>query len=208
MKGQVGQVEHRQENMHMLNLNPKVGFRCLHYSVTESSGFVELALVKRSMEEFDIGVRTVNGTANAGEDYVAVDEIIRMREEDREKSVRVKIIDDEGWEPDEDFFVELYHPVTKKLLPGDDTKCKITILDEDQPGVLGFEERHIKVRRKDGRFFLKIQRNDGSDGIARAKIQTEVLAHIDNQAVQHEDFSPFMKQLLFEHQMTEQIVEI
>ena len=32
-----------------------------------------------------------------------------MRDE-MEKHIRVKIIDDEGWEPDEDFYVEIYDP--------------------------------------------------------------------------------------------------
>ena len=58
----------------------------------------------------------------------------------------------------------------------------MTILDEDQPGILGFEDRHIKVRRKDKKVFLKVTRTDGADGEAKCKIQTEVIQHIDNQA--------------------------
>ena len=131
MKGQVGQVEHRTENMHLMSLNPTVGFRCLHYSVTESSGFVELTLIKRTKEDIEFGVRTIEATAKAGEDFVAIDESIHMRYDEYEKTIRVKIIDDEGWEPDEDFYVEIYNISTQKRMPGDDTSCTITILDED-----------------------------------------------------------------------------
>ena len=32
-------------------------------------------------------------------------------------------------------------------LPGDDTRCKVTILDEDFPGCLGFECTDITVKK-------------------------------------------------------------
>lgn len=50
----------------------------------------------------------------------------------------MEIIDDDGWEPDEDFYVVLYdiNDEDKKQLYGDNTKTKITILDDDKPGVL------------------------------------------------------------------------
>ncbi len=67
-------------------------------------------------------------------------------------------------------------------MPGDDTKCTVTILDEDSPGVLSFEERHIKVRRKDQKCYLKVNRKEGCDGVVRVQVQTEVISHIDNQA--------------------------
>jgi hypothetical protein len=35
-----------------------------------------------------------------------------------------------------DFSIELYDPNTGARLHGDDTECKITILDEDFPGML------------------------------------------------------------------------
>jgi hypothetical protein len=50
-----------------------------------------------------------------------------------------------------EFFVELYDVLagTKGMpkLYGDDTKTKITILDEDFPGTLCFEETQMEVNR-------------------------------------------------------------
>jgi len=48
-----------------------------------------------------------------------------------------------------DFKIELYDPThpQKARLPGDDTQTVITILDEDFPGNLGFEETEIKATR-------------------------------------------------------------
>lgn len=53
----------------MTNLNDFVGFKCLHYSVTESSGYVELCIVKVSTAEYTFGVRTIEGPAKEGKDY-------------------------------------------------------------------------------------------------------------------------------------------
>lgn len=53
----------------------------------------------------------------------------------------VKILDDDAWEPDEDFYVELYDEGTKNRLVGEDTRTRVTILDDDKPGVLVFEEK-------------------------------------------------------------------
>ena len=48
------------------------------------------------------------------------------------------LIDNDGCQPDLDFYVELYDPITGDRLEGDDTECKVTILDDDFPGKLGF----------------------------------------------------------------------
>jgi len=72
-----------------------------------------------------------------------MDEIITMGRKENEKKVQIPIVDDEEWEPDLDFFVELYDPNKDSKdgadrLVGEDTRCKVTILDEDFPGTLGF----------------------------------------------------------------------
>ena len=41
---------------------------------------------------------------------------------------------------------------------GSDTQCKVTILDEDNPGVIGFEKRTIKVRKMDKYAFVRVVR--------------------------------------------------
>jgi hypothetical protein len=61
-----------------------------------------------------------------------------MAARDVEFKIQVPIIDNNIWEPDMDFFIEMYDLKTDKCLLGDDTQCKVTILDEDCPGVIGF----------------------------------------------------------------------
>lgn len=52
----------------------------------------------------------------------------------------MKIFDNNEWQPDLDFFVELYNPELEGNPRhfGDDTRSKVTILDEDFPGTLSF----------------------------------------------------------------------
>jgi hypothetical protein len=71
MKGAVGQVEN---HVAINNPNPNIGFRCTHYSVTESSGTVDLVITKKHAEDFiKFGVRTktVPNGAIEGKDFVA-----------------------------------------------------------------------------------------------------------------------------------------
>jgi hypothetical protein len=42
----------------------------MHYSVTESNGTVDIAIIKKeNSREFTFGVRTRDGSATAGKDY-------------------------------------------------------------------------------------------------------------------------------------------
>jgi len=81
-------------------------------------------------------VRTKNGEAIAGEDYFAIDEVLTFGKNQTFAKVTIKIIDDDGWEPDENFYVELYDIETRIKLEGADTETKVTIIDDDKPGNL------------------------------------------------------------------------
>jgi hypothetical protein len=59
MKGQVGQAEHEIENMNKLVMNPDVGFKSLHYSVTESSGKVRVEVLNFTSKPIQVGVKTL-----------------------------------------------------------------------------------------------------------------------------------------------------
>jgi hypothetical protein len=51
------------------NGNDMIGFKCLHYSVTESNGHVELTIIKKVNQEMRFGYRTVSDTAVSPKDY-------------------------------------------------------------------------------------------------------------------------------------------
>lgn len=76
------------------------------------------------------------------------------------------IVDDEEWNPDLDFYIELFDPTQQHQprLNGDDTRCTVTILDEDFPGTLGFDCTNIKVSHTADKVDIKILRLEGADG--------------------------------------------
>ena len=129
--------------------NPDVCFPCLHYSVSEGAGMLRVKIQNKSGNKFSVGVRTVDAEATSPKDYIAIDQVIDFeggRFGKKEAEVQIKIIDDENWEPDEDFFVELYDIATGQKLNGEDTRSRITIMDDDRPGMLAFaEKKNVKA---------------------------------------------------------------
>lgn len=100
-----------EERKEIKSENDQVGFKCLHYSVTESNGCVEVTIVKKQLNvEFTVGVRTRDDTAVSPKDYEAVSTEIKFGMRDTEKKIRIPIIDDEEWNPDLEFWVELFNP--------------------------------------------------------------------------------------------------
>jgi hypothetical protein len=47
LKGTRGQIDHDDKNTKIEYENELLGFKCLHYSVTESNGNVELTIIKK-----------------------------------------------------------------------------------------------------------------------------------------------------------------
>ena len=82
-------------------------------------------------------------------DYTDINVTAKMDQNEVEKVFEIPIVDNEQWEPDLDFLVEIYDCETSKQerLIGDDTQCRVTILDEDIPGTLGFEMTDVRVNR-------------------------------------------------------------
>jgi hypothetical protein len=63
-----------------------------------------------------------------------VKETLEFKQGDTVKFITVKIRDDDNWEPDEDFYVQLYDPNTMEELQGQDCRTRVTIIDDDKPG--------------------------------------------------------------------------
>ena len=83
-------------------------------------------------------VRTIDAEAKAGKDYEKVEETIEFKAGESSKFIEVTINDDDNWEPDEDFFVQLYDANTREELDGQDTRTRVTIIDDDKPGQICF----------------------------------------------------------------------
>lgn len=169
----------RKENHFAIHLeekdkHPSFGFVCLHYSVSEGAGYIEIIILNKTRAEGSIGVKTVDGDAIAGDDYESVDEILKFNKGDSEGKIRVTINDDDNWEPDEDFYVVLYDPEdsSKEQLQGEDTKCTVTIIDDDKPGTLSFQNRSVKVVADEKKVEIKVLRQNGCDGDIQVEYET------------------------------------
>jgi hypothetical protein len=100
--------------------------------------------------------------------------MIQMGRKTEEKIIKIKVHDDEIWEPDKDFHVILCTEEGQQL-EGHDTRTTVTIVDEDSPGVLGFEEKHIKVRKMDKYAYVRVIRQNGSAGDIECMVRTETI---------------------------------
>ena len=111
LKGTRGQIDHDDKSAKIEYENELLGFKCLHYSVTESNGTVEITIIKKvANQELTFGYRTVPGTAITPKDYTHCEEVVTMKKRETETKIHIPIVDDDEWEPDLDFFVELYDP--------------------------------------------------------------------------------------------------
>lgn len=126
----------------------------------------------------DVGavrVKTRNDTATAGEDYKPKNEVLEFTKKDASKTVKIEIIDDEGWEPDEDFFVDLLEVEGDGIqLEGADTSTRVTIIDDDKPGSIGFEQTkgNVLAVANTGKAEIVLVRKNGSDGIITVEYET------------------------------------
>lgn len=95
---------------------------------------------------------------------------------------------------------------------GDDTKTRITILDEDFPGTLCFHETQISVSKNQERVELKILRLEGSDGkiscIVRTAACVDVVGLNMKNAVDFEDYLPYKEKIVFNHGENEKTITI
>jgi len=87
--------------------NPKIGFSCLHYMVSESCGTLEIKLTKKVQEDIVCIVRTVDGTACAPSKYKAMEEMVTLSKTQMEHSFQVEIVDDPEYHEDLEFYIEI-----------------------------------------------------------------------------------------------------
>ena len=85
-----------------------------------------------------------------------------------------------------------------QTLEGLDCKTKVTIIDDDQPGKLGFSTRITKTRGKDKAAKLKILRQAGTDGEVTVKFKTVEMQGISCPAIPGEDYMAVSGTVSFE----------
>jgi solute carrier family 8 (sodium/calcium exchanger) len=195
---------------------PLVQWESKGYMTYESGGEVALTIVRAPAK----GECKVNfATANAGEDhvtntnfatggadiktegadYVIANETVTFADGEASKTVKVIIIDDDAPETDEHFFVNLTAVEGCQLNAGGE-QTKVTIVDDDMAGEMGFNDEDAKqiVMESCGTANIIVNRHNGSKGEISCAYET-----IEGTAVAGKDFTACSGRVTFAaYQMT------
>ena len=88
-------------------------------------------------------VDTVDGTAEEGTDYRGIHHTYLFHPGQTELAIQMEILDDDDWEPDEEFFLKIAQnpECENKVKIGMRHIMTIMILNDDEPGTFGFDKR-------------------------------------------------------------------
>jgi len=94
----------------------------------------------------------------------------------------------------------LVHAETGENLHGRDCKTKVTIIDDDQPGQIAFEEQGIiRAIADEPQLEVRIARKNGSDGKVTVDFETIALDESEHTATPGVDYIHNSGTLVFEH---------
>ena len=209
-KGQILKLEHAHaEHLDETLKNDYFGFSCLHYSVSEASGHIRIIILNKRGIACQVRATTIDAEALAGDDYEKFDDIVAFEDGQKQSYIDIKINDDDNWEPDEDFFVQLYDSESQNELQGKDTRTRVTIIDDDKPGQLCFEEsKGIKALATEEICDVVILRKNGSDGKVTVDYETIELDKTAHTASPKIDYEPTSGTLVFEQTETVKVIQI
>ena len=106
---------------------------------------------------------TSNGTALAGEDYVYTSGTLTFQPGGlTHRSFQVEIIDDNEYEPDENFFIRLFDIDSDTVELGAIAVTEVLIIDDDNPGTFGLDAAAYSCAETDGQVSFEIQRTSGA----------------------------------------------
>jgi len=185
-----------------------IEFHASSAAVMESIGTFKVLVCRHGKLTTTVRVRveTIDGSANEGEDYQAVNEILTFEPNETEKEIGVTIVDDNQWEPDEEFFLKLslvHSEDGSDLKLGRTSIMEITILNDDEPGTFLFEKRGHLVKESCGDAVISVIRQNGADGDVQVKWRT-----LDKTAISGKDYMGGDGVLDFKHGETQRDIRI
>jgi solute carrier family 8 (sodium/calcium exchanger) len=180
---------------------------CTHYMVNESDKKVDCVITRTGdfSRPCKVHVKTVDGTAKAKDDYVAIDQDIKFNRFERSKTVTIAIVEDTEYEDTEHFQLHLSIPPECSNVvglaqerggtPGCDV-ARVLIFDNNHPGVFGFKDYDISVPEScDAKSVtVDVHRRKGTYGKVSCKFRTQ-----DMTATENFDYEPISGTLEFDH---------
>ncbi|XP_039625259.1 sodium/calcium exchanger 1-like [Polypterus senegalus] len=197
----------------------KILFEPSHYQCFENCGSLVLTVVRRGGDPnctVKVDFKTEDGTANAGSDYEFAEGTLVFKAGETHKEVTVGIIDDDIFEEDEYFYVNLSNVrVTyaegglessdspPKASLGTDHTATVTIFDDDHAGIFTFESNSTRVSESIGIMQVKVQRTSGARGTVIVPYKT-----IEGTAKAGEDYEEVAGKLEFQNDETMKVIEV
>lgn len=138
----------------------------VYYATTDGDGSI------------DPRTKKPRGIAKAAEDYEHTEGWVEFDTEDLEKNIQIKIIDDDRFEQDEDFFIFLKEAKCEGghsvKVNAEHAKCAVTIIDDDEPGQLQFTKDEYFCTEGEDKFAVcTVERTMGSTGQITCDYKTQ-----------------------------------
>lgn len=212
-QGTVEKIDHTSDDATSKATSKAViGFEAAKYAVLESAGSITINVERKGDTStlVMIDYKTKDGTANAETDFIPLEGTLEFQPGDTVKPITITIIDDTAYELDEDFYLELSNPRCsesekdpKVAALGEHDLATITIIDDDEPGVLSFQSEavHIMEDVQEKVMTIMVDRKNGSKGAISCKYYTE-----NDSAIAGPDYDHVEGELEFaDQQMTAEI---
>mmetsp|Transcript_72177 Transcript_72177/g.145209 ORF Transcript_72177/g.145209 Transcript_72177/m.145209 type:complete len:861 (-) Transcript_72177:435-3017(-) len=151
---------------------------CTKYAILESNPLLTIHVMRvpaKGPATIKYKTEDVPGGATAGDDYIAVEGTLTFADGESTKDVNITVCDDEAVEDDEQFLFKIFDCSDPLAELNGGGKCEITIVDDDEPGEVGFsaELESIILKESTGKYQLKVNRFNGSSGDITVKYRTE-----------------------------------
>uniref|UniRef100_A0A8C2JB75 Solute carrier family 8 member 4a n=1 Tax=Cyprinus carpio TaxID=7962 RepID=A0A8C2JB75_CYPCA len=219
----------QEEDPHTIYLE----FEPSHYQCFENCGSLKLSVTRHGGDSgctVKVDYRTEDGTANAGSDYEFAEGTLVFKPGETVKELTVGVIDDDIFEEDEHFYVNLSNPrvvhraevsvldpnavtpgnsiigsshVPPKAALGNAHTATVTIYDDDHAGIFTFESNSTRVSESVGIMQVKVHRTSGARGKVAVPYHTT-----EGTAKAGEDYEEVAGKLEFLNDETMKILEV
>jgi solute carrier family 8 (sodium/calcium exchanger) len=158
-----------------------VQFAVASYAVVENAGTREVTVTRTGLMDKTVTVffKTREGTAKVESDYIHAEGTLTFAPNVETQSINIAIVDDNAFEADEEFYVDLSEPKVDGqadgAVLGKWSTVTVVIIDDDLPGVLSFPEEHVTFQEQvsDQVVQLTVNRADGCTGDVSCKYRLE-----------------------------------
>lgn len=130
---------------------------------------------KQVQKDASFWVQTIDDSATSPADYESMRMMFTMKADEMEREIYVKINDSQR--KNQQFKLVLLDEQERTQLEGIDSCTTISILDNANAGVIGFESELIQATPNSQMVKVALKRIDGADGEVSCRVSTSVSHH-------------------------------